>query len=215
MILTGNYRLLYYKLHRKHYQKKIEKCFGEIPNNMRSVLFTPTWDDVEHLGTNMKEINTLIKHLPDNYFLILQLHPNTQRQHPIQYEQLKNLADKRPNLYISEMTTIYPLLDFIDVVLTDYSSIVYDAIALEKPIFALKKHQEAYTHSACHVISMRDIHLTFHTIDASLSSADLTQWRAKKAIASQAFGHELSQQVLKKNILKGIEHYKQDHPLYL
>lgn len=215
MIPTGNYRQLYYQTHRKYYLKMIEKSFGGIDHSMRTLLFTPTWDDVEHLGTSVQEILTLIKHLPDNYFLILQLHPNTQRQHPIAYEKLKEVAGEKPNLYLSEATLIYPLLDFVDVVLSDYSSVVYDAIALEKPLFVIKKHQEAYTHRACHVILLRDIHLTFHTINQTLGTADLKMWREKKAIHSQTFGELPTKAQLKSQILGGIEAYKQSHPLYL
>ena len=63
-----------------------------------------------------------------NYLFILKLHP------AVRVEQKRNNGAYSNLLFLDKKLDVYPILPFIDVLITDYSSIYYDFILLDRGI---------------------------------------------------------------------------------
>ncbi|MFC1882017.1 CDP-glycerol glycerophosphotransferase family protein [Thermodesulfobacteriota bacterium] len=95
------------------------------------ILYAPTFRDTG-LGDDFLEKEALdIKEL-DNFavenkiFVIFKIHP--WRELPVDFKNLNNLVKYR------DTGDVYPLLPLIDLLVTDYSSIFFDFLYLNKPI---------------------------------------------------------------------------------
>jgi len=87
------------------------------------ILYMPTWRDgdskyLEKTGFNYSEINKLCKQR--NLLFIFKLHPKT----PL--EQLKGVEKYSNLLIVDSKLDFYPLLPFVNLLITDYSSIYFD-----------------------------------------------------------------------------------------
>lgn len=109
------------------YQKsKKEEILNKYPQlkqgNKRVILYAPTF---RKDGTDMNQIvSNMCKYIDfKNYILVVKLHPLTKQKisHPLVL--VDNQIDTADMLYVS------------DVVVTDYSAIVYEAAFLEKPLY--------------------------------------------------------------------------------
>ncbi len=78
----------------------------------------------------------LIEQLPDNFNLIIKPHPNLKWQRDGQADDLLSKYQDKPNLCILwEFPPIYPLLEIVDIYLGDMSSIGYDFLTFNRPMF--------------------------------------------------------------------------------
>jgi hypothetical protein len=135
----GNYRYDYYLQHKKFYQKLVKDILGE--KNCKTILYAPTWHDCEDSCSFLEVQHYLLKKIPDNMRLIIKLHPNTFVQHEIEVDKfLDEYQDNKRVFFLRDFTCIYPLLDYVDVYLGDMSSIGYDFLTFDKPLFFLNKN---------------------------------------------------------------------------
>lgn len=145
----GNYRASYFSQNHPFYENlKKEFC----PEGKRIFLFAPTWEDYEK-NSSIHLLDRLIDSLPEEVHLLIKLHPNTISRDPLYWDKRKWM-EKRSNLsYIHEITTIYPLLDWVDLLITDLSSIAYDMLFFQKPIFFLwEKDQPKAIHKTGYLV---------------------------------------------------------------
>lgn len=130
-VLCGNYRLEYYKKHKKFYDKLI------LPNHFdykKTVLFAPTWTPLD--SCLFKNTEHLLEDIPDDYCLIFKVHPAFERDHHSHYEKFEKLCKAYKNVMIlKDFPAIYPLLDKVDYYVGDASSINYDFLYFNKPMF--------------------------------------------------------------------------------
>ena len=137
---VGNFRLEYYRLHRAAYQKILRENF-EIPTH-RTLLYAPTWKDTEDNSSFWQAFPILAESLPDHYNLLTKLHPNTYRQFAPEIERLIGKYQKKKNLiWIMDFPPIYPLLDLCDGLIGDMSSIGYDFLWRNRPIYFLNSNR--------------------------------------------------------------------------
>ncbi len=131
-IEIGNFRRKYAEKHREFYQEVVEsEIFSKIHRQNRTILFAPTWEDAEN-SSSFSQIEKLIHQLPEDFNLIIKPHPNLKWQKPELISQIKN----RENLLVLEnFPAIYPLLERIDIYLGDLSSVGYDFLAFNRPMF--------------------------------------------------------------------------------
>ncbi|MCH9612016.1 MAG: hypothetical protein S4CHLAM102_04990 [Chlamydiia bacterium] len=123
IIKGGNYRKAYYELHKSHFRPNLL-------SGKPRVLYAPTWNDYEN-GSSQSHLRTICQAIPDSYHFLCKLHPNTNSENP----HLINTLNY-PNLFfIEDYSPIYPLLDQSDIILLDNSSIGYDALYFEKPLY--------------------------------------------------------------------------------
>lgn len=131
-IRVGNFRLHYWQKHRLFYDALVKK--GEAT----TYLYAPTWNDIEDNGTLWSIFPLIAKHLQKKYNLIVKIHPNTQRKYEPEIERLIGQYEKQSNiLFLSEFPPIYPLLQITDVYIGDMSSIGYDFLYWNRPMFFL------------------------------------------------------------------------------
>ena len=138
-IFTGNYRLSFYHQHKSFFDALTEKeIFSKLPNQNKTVLYAPTWNDADGATSFFKQAPALFSSFPSNWNLIVKVHPLLEQRDPTQYYRIAALLENKPNqLLVSEFPLIYPLLSKIDAYLGDYSSVGYDFLFFEKPMFFL------------------------------------------------------------------------------
>ncbi|MBM3184122.1 MAG: hypothetical protein FJZ64_02305, partial [Chlamydiae bacterium] len=137
-IRVGNFRLEYWLKHRSFYDGLIQKTF-HLPKAQNTYLYAPTWEDREGNGSFWNAFPLLAAHLPEDCTLIVKLHPNTIRLHAPKIEQWIGKYTKQNLLFLSEWMPIYPLLDLCDVYIGDMSSIGYDFLFWNRPMFFFKQ----------------------------------------------------------------------------
>ncbi len=132
-----------------------EKFYVEYPEmiNKKVLLYAPTFRGSSHAPDNFScpiDIGILRKILGDEYALIIHLHNNPSS--PL-YEKKKNHGLKKKiktllfcidEKYIDEKYTIEELMVVADILITDYSSIIFDYSLLERPIIFYANDLQAY-----------------------------------------------------------------------
>jgi hypothetical protein len=136
----GNVRLDYYLAHAYFYKKALQKLFEELPRQ-KIYLFAPTWNDYEG-PSGYSFLDTLIQTWPDEINLIVKPHPNINKMPYI---------PPRVNIHcLTSFAPIYPLLEKVDGLITDRSSIAYDHFFFEKPtLFLLEKSMPKTAMHSC------------------------------------------------------------------
>lgn len=99
---------------------------SQIDPNKKTVLYLPTHSDLSSIDMIADELHALSQ----SYNILTKLHYFTSREEP---ERVKLLKNKNITLY-NDDTDILPLLKVSDVILSDNSSAIFDAILADKPV---------------------------------------------------------------------------------
>jgi teichoic acid glycerol-phosphate primase len=138
----GNFRWQYYLKHKAFYKKLVDAV---LPKTTRNFLYAPTWDDAEGNGSFWKAFPQMAHSVPSDCHLFVKLHPNTVRKHEVELEILMGRYAKKKNIFfLPEFPPIYPLLSFFDAYIGDMSSIGYDFLKFDKPLFFLNANPQLY-----------------------------------------------------------------------
>ena len=135
-ITTGNYRYDYYKKHTNFYDALVEKeVFSKFHKRQPLLFYAPTWKDFENSTSFFEATELLLEKLPSHYNLLIKLHPSLEHDHPAhvytlmgKYEHLSNVV------FLSQYPLVYPLLQYVDLYLGDFSSVGYDFLAFNRPM---------------------------------------------------------------------------------
>lgn len=117
-LLIGNYR--------RHYFETNQKPFSKTKTR---ILFAPSWETPD-----FSLYEKLITSCPSDFELIVKPHAITEKRH---FAHATSLAEKYPENFLIEMPAIYPLLASCDYYVGDRSSIGYDFLAFNRPLFFL------------------------------------------------------------------------------
>lgn len=123
-IRVGNFRMQYY-------QKKLCAC------KSKTFLYAPTWDDFEKNNSFWKAFPLLAKNLPKDCNLAVKLHPNTVKKFAPEIESLIGKHSQKNLHFLPDEPPIYPLLSRFEAYIGDMSSIGYDFLAFQRPMFFL------------------------------------------------------------------------------
>ncbi len=138
---TGNYRKVYYEKHRHFYDALVEKeIFSRFARKQKTILYAPTWNDPENSSSVFSVLEPLLVHLPDSVNLIVKLHPRMQENESI-VTLLRPHQKKKNLLFLPFYPLLYPLLSRIDLYLGDYSSVGYDALSFDIPLYFLNHNE--------------------------------------------------------------------------
>lgn len=145
-IVCGNYRQSYYNHHKSFFDDLIQK---ELPFTLnpgkKTVLYAPTWERVN--STLLLQGIDLLQEVPSSYQVIVKLHPFIIEEHLAEIEILKMRFENQENIFfISELPNIYPLLNIIDYYVGDNSSIGYDFLYFDKPLFFINRQNSNQFH---------------------------------------------------------------------
>lgn len=138
-VIVGNYRHQYYLAHQSFYDNLAEREFQRHLNpKNRTLLYAPTWKDYEDSSSFDQALLPLLETLPSHYNLIVKLHPNLLFQEEFAIDRIMDKYAGRGNLiFASEFAPVYPLLNICDAYIGDMSSIGYDFLLFNKPMFFL------------------------------------------------------------------------------
>lgn len=159
-IVIGNFRKFYFEAHKAHYQKLLGHYIS-FAKEQKTILYAPTWGD----KSIQKNLSHLINNLPDHYNLMIKLHPNTM--HEGFATALLETAEERENMAVlTNFPAIFPILEKTDIYLGDHSSIAYDFLSFNRPLFFLAQEQTPIHHAGTTVsieeffskIESEDIH---------------------------------------------------------
>jgi hypothetical protein len=170
----GNYRLAYYQTHRQQHLKIAkQEIFSHLTASNKTLLYAPTWNDADEATSFFIHCEKIVRDLPSHWNLLIKLHPLLEQRDPSLFYRLASLDLKKTNLIVvDKFPLIYPILDTIDAYLGDYSSIGYDLLAFEKPMFFIqqKKLPAARLHTCGQIIEVEKN--IFETIEANLEKAN-------------------------------------------
>jgi hypothetical protein len=141
-VITGNYRHQFYLEHQSFYDQLIEQHISRpLPKATKTFLYAPTWQDYEGSCSFFDAAIPLIEKLPAEHNLIIKLHPNFYLQEEFKIEQFIEKYEDRSNvLFVTDFPCIYPLLNIADVYIGDMSSIGYDFLVFNRPMFFLNQN---------------------------------------------------------------------------
>ncbi|HSX04296.1 MAG TPA: CDP-glycerol glycerophosphotransferase family protein [Rhabdochlamydiaceae bacterium] len=146
-VTMGNFRYRFYQRNRAFYSALVKKeilCFLK-SNPKKIILYAPTWQDQEQSSSFLSASPILLENLPKDYALIVKPHPNLLKQQGELIQKL-SLQYKSPNiLFLNDFPPIYPLLAHIDIYIGDMSSIGYDFLAFNRPLFFLNESRRDCT----------------------------------------------------------------------
>lgn len=138
-VRIGNFRLRYWMQHRSFY----DALALPLPPADKTYLYAPTWNDEEGNGSFWQMFPCLAAHLPSDCSLIVKIHPNTLRQQEIEIERLKGKYERNRNIvFLPEFPPIYPLLNRCSAYIGDMSSIGYDFLHWNRPMYFLNAKKE-------------------------------------------------------------------------
>lgn len=142
-VICGNYRYTYYKMHEEYFDNLVnEEVLSRFAKQQTTIIYAPTWLDIEESTSFFDGADAILANLPDNYNLIVKLHPRLEEDDTVRYYQITGKYEGRNNItFVSNFPVIYPLLKHSDIYIGDMSSIGYDYLVFNRPMFFLNKEQ--------------------------------------------------------------------------
>lgn len=117
-----------------------KKYFFNDDVNKKYILFCPTWRKEKRENLSAIDLKALLSYLPDNYEIIVKLHPNEAHLRT-KYSDI----DKKIHCFYNEFVDIQELYLVAESMITDYSSTIFDYAHLNKPIILLQEDANNYT----------------------------------------------------------------------
>ncbi len=215
---TGNYRYRFYKQRAPFYDALAQRhIFSQLPAKQLTLLYAPTWQDSERSSSFWTAFPFMVKHLPNEWNLIVKLHPNLVQQcasHPI-HPLIEQAQEKENIVVLSSFPPIYPLLNKVDLYIGDFSSIGYDFLALNKPMFFLNElSRDPATDPALflfrcgHSLSPPDYASLFDLIAASLPHDQTTFKKIRCDLYSHVFEPQAADFNLKSTLERALYEHK-------
>lgn len=210
-VITGNFRYTYYVKNKSFYDAIVsEEIAQRLKKDVRTILYAPTWQDCEKSSSFFSACPILIENLPEEYSLIVKLHPNLLLQNGIKTEEVIWKYEDRPNvLFLTDFPPVYPLLDFVDLYIGDMSSIGYDFLAFNKPMFFLNQNKRSskedpglYLYRCGIEVHPEQYPEIYKLIDRHLPSDTSTFSSIRKEVYEYTFGKEKKWDDLREEIRK-------------
>ena len=112
----------------------------EIPSAGKTVIYAPTW--TEHLSSAPmlgERLDELLRGGDETISIIVKPHPVIFGRHSKWITSWQNLANSNPNVYLVEdkSADVVPYLQRADVLISDASSVVFQFLALNRPIILI------------------------------------------------------------------------------
>ncbi len=209
-VVTGNYRYTYYKKHKIFYDTLIQnEILSRFKKKQPIILYAPTWLDRRYSSTFFDACGQLIENLPDHYNMIVKLHPGLERNDIAQYYSILNTYSHLENvLFISDFPPVFPLLAVADIYIGDSSSVGYDFLMLDKPMFFLNKFKEdpettpyIYLYRCGKNIFPEEYKDTYKIIERELPDDRKNYGSIRSDVKTYTFGEERSFEEIKRGII--------------
>jgi len=206
LVITGNFRYTLYQKRKDFYQILLSTFFSKLKNH-KTILYAPTWQDSENFCSFFSAIAPLIDYLPSKYSLIIKLHP-----YLLENKKTEHLIDRYENhpqvQFVTHFPPIYPLLDLSDIYIGDVSSIGYDFLIFNKPMFFLnesgrdaKNDPGLYLYRCGVEIPLNRYNDIYKLIEYHLPSDQEDFSKIRQEVYRYAFGEEKKTEILRQEIL--------------
>ena len=205
---VGNFRLTYYKKHRAFYDNLVKKeIFSQFKEEKETVLYAPTWSTSECPSSFLAQCAELIDTLPKKYNLIVKLHPLLSEHHPAETYRLLGTYDSHERvLFVDNFPPIYPLLSHCALYLGDFSSVGYDFLAFNRPLYFFdplnetEKNRGHTLHTCGMTIPEKQNPFTF--IESTLAENKKAYASKRKEMYAYTFGSPKTPEEIKAALLK-------------
>lgn len=207
IIPMGNLRLEQYRAKAAHFDSLVnEYILCHLPANQPTILYAPTWEDRESNSSYPFALRVLLDVVPTHVNLIVKLHPNTLRTRELEVDRLIHQCSAHHNIcFLKEFPTIYPLLAAVDAYIGDMSSIGYDMLAFENPMFFLTRQGSYHDLLPCGTpLFLEDLPNVFQKIEAVLDTPSPHN-KNKNRIYNYTFDKSASINKLKTSITNSLE----------
>ncbi len=139
--IVGNYRLEFYT----KYQSFYDNLAPKIDLSKKTLLYAPTWCDLDNSSSFYRFGKKVLADLPSDWNLIIKLHPSLKLRKPVEFATFNF---ELPNVYLmDEFPPVYPILALADCYLGDASSVGYDFLVFEKPLYFFPSTAKRRLHS--------------------------------------------------------------------
>lgn len=208
-ILTGNYRFSYYMQMKSFYDEiAYQEIFSKLNPNNPTILYAPTWNDEENSTSFFAQCKRLLEQLPKHYNLILKTHPLLEEMDPAKYyAALPEKKNEENFIHITEFPPIYPLLAKTDIYLGDLSSMGYDYLYFQRPMFFFNPLQNVTSDSPSLYLHQCGLQIPesaqsdiFGFIEKNLSCFDTTMLSKQKNTADFAFSIKKTAKEMQKEL---------------
>ena len=126
----------------KYEPQSVRELIAKISGYSKVFLYMPTWrgnlndDFIREADFNFEQLNNLLAE--QNKFFMFKLHPAVRVLQNVTDGEYSNIC------FLDKQIDIYPVLPFVDVLITDYSSIYYDFLLLGKEVFLYPFDKEQF-----------------------------------------------------------------------
>lgn len=209
-VKTGNYRFPFYLKYEAFYDQLVEEeVFSNFKKRQKTLLYAPTWHDSRASSSLFEVGEKIIKQLPDHYNLIIKLHPWIERQRPGVVHLLREKYGDKPNVVILSLyPLVLPLLKRVDIYLGDFSSIGYDFLYFDRPMFFFDSQERndkqcpeaSFLHNVGTFISEKEYEALYPFIEAHLDQESASSSQKRKELFSYAFGPSCDLRLLRERI---------------
>lgn len=207
---SGNYRLIYYLKHKDFYDSLAqEEIFSKFSNKLNTVLYAPTWKDGES-NSSFFNLKSFIKEdFPAHLNLIIKLHPALEKDEPVAVYNFLATCDKNPQiLIIQNFPPIYPILNKVDALLSDVSSIGYDYLYFDRPIYLIPPsnidHNQLKTlklNSCSKILTPDQLCCFLLDLDKNISKDQQAFEKKRKKLYAETFDNSLSKETFAPTLL--------------
>jgi len=186
VVPTGNVRLWFYEKHKAHFDSLAEtSVFSHFDPEKETILYAPTWSSKATGTSFFEETDRIVARYADNYNLLIKLHPLLEENHPAHFHRIVE-THKEKALFLLDFPPVYPLLEKTDIYLGDYSSIGYDFLKYNRPLYFLKEGGRLQKCGELH--------------EKNLSSKQINLSTMRKELYEQAFGGNFDGKMVGKKI---------------
>lgn len=145
-VRAGNYRYRYYLEQRKRLDRLVaERVYARLDPHRATILYTPTWNDIDSSSSFFAACAPMIEQLPKHYQLIIKIHPLMDYQAQARVDQLiASCSNRHRVVCLKEFPLVFPLLSCAAIYIGDRSSVGYDYLAFRRPMFFLKTEDQRH-----------------------------------------------------------------------
>jgi len=206
LIRTGNYRFPFYRQHQAFFDERASSyVFNYLDSAKKTILYAPTWNDGENISSFFSVCDRFIDELSEHYNLIIKLHPLLEEYHPAQtfYHSAKH--EKNPSvLFLKEFPLIYPLLKRCDIYMGDFSSVGYDFLIFDRPLYFFSSSislKNSYLHRCGMLFSPSITSSLLAWLEETLEENQVKYSSIRQQTYKHAFGDERPIKEIKEEIL--------------
>lgn len=150
IFFTGNYRYLFYLTHKKFFDAlAYQHVFSQFSTSKPIAFCAPTWKKFQDPAPFFSQLHHLIDSLSPHYNVLLKLHPFLIEDYPCQSALL---SDHPSALFLENFPPIYPLLAKADLLIGNFSSIDYDFLTFNRPLYFLSPPENPSPLSSCGLV---------------------------------------------------------------